>query len=227
MRKYIITGAQGSGKGTQATRLCETFGLVHISVGDILRWNVANHTTLGAHVQRFIAAGELVSDDLIEEIVRDRLAEHDWNHGFVLDGFPRNRVQAEFFCESYDVDAVIELRISDETVTERVLARRLCSGCGLDYNLISHRPRVDDRCDLCGSELLRRPDDNPDALAHRLADFHDRTEAILEVFRRKERIVTIDADGDVDAIHSSICRALGLVEPEGAIAERRPVDSRG
>lgn len=210
MRKYVMTGAQGSGKGTQATLLCTAFELVHISVGDILRWHVGNHTKLGAHVRRYVDAGQLVGDDLIEEIVRDRLDEHDWNHGFVLDGFPRNQVQAEFFCETYDVDAVIELRISDDIVTDRVLARRLCSGCGLDYNLISHRPQVDDRCDVCGSDLVRRPDDNAEALARRLADFHDRTEAVLDVFRRKERVVTIDAERDVDEIQASIRDALGL-----------------
>src|SRR5262245_65643045 len=111
MHKYVITGVQGSGKGTQAKLLCEALDLVHISVGDIFRWNIQNHTKLGARVRRLVDAGELVSDEVVDEVVRERLARHDWNYGFVLDGFPRNRMQAEFFLESYDVDAVAVLDI--------------------------------------------------------------------------------------------------------------------
>src|SRR5512138_597429 len=137
MRKYVIMGIQGSGKGTQAKMLAADLDLVHISVGDIFRWNVQNHIKLGAQVRRTMAAGELVGDDLVEGVVRDRLEQHDWNYGFIVDGFPRNRRQAEFFLESYDIDGVIHLVMSDEEVRRRVLARRLCSRCGMDYNLIS------------------------------------------------------------------------------------------
>ncbi len=99
MRKYVIMGAQGSGKGTQAAMLAKDFDLVHISVGDIFRWHVQSHTKLGAYVRRTIAEGELVGDDRVEAVVRDRLEQHDWNYGFLIDGFPRNRRQAEFFLE--------------------------------------------------------------------------------------------------------------------------------
>src|SRR5687768_6292661 len=127
MRKYVIIGVQGSGKGTQALLLAQDLDLVHISVGDIFRWHVQNHTKLGAQVRRIMAAGELVGDDLVEGVVRDRLDQHDWNYGFVIDGFPRNARQAEFFLESYDIDSVIHLDLPDSEVRRRVLARRLCS----------------------------------------------------------------------------------------------------
>jgi len=140
MRKYIIMGVQGSGKGTQAKLLADVLDLEHISVGDIFRWNVEHHTKLGAQVRRIVAAGELVPDDVVGAVVRRRLDEHDWNYGFIIDGFPRNQPQARFFLESYDIDAVILLDVPDSVVEERILSRRLCSRCGLDYNLISHRP---------------------------------------------------------------------------------------
>lgn len=196
MRKYVIMGVQGSGKGTQSAMLAGDLDLVHISVGDIFRWHVKNHTKLGAQVRRLVAAGELVGDDLVEDVVKDRLDLHDWNYGFIIDGFPRNRRQAEFFLESYDIDGVIHLDLPDEEVRRRVLARRLCSRCGMDYNLIAHRPEEEGRCDVCGGELVTRPDDTPDALARRLADYHDKTGPVLELFRRKEYVLTIDARAD-------------------------------
>ena len=140
MRKYVIMGVQGSGKGTQSVMLASDLDLVHISVGDIFRWNVQNHTKVGAQVRRTMAVGELVSDDLVEGIVQDRLTQHDWNYGFIIDGFPRNERQAEFFLESYDIDGVIHLDLPDSEVRRRVLARRLCAGCGLDYNLLASSP---------------------------------------------------------------------------------------
>lgn len=193
MRKYVIMGVQGSGKGTQATMLAGDLDLVHISVGDIFRWHVQQHTKIGAQVRRTMSAGELVGDDLAESVVRDRLAQHDWNYGFVIDGFPRNRRQAEFFLESYDIDAVIHLDLPDSEVRRRVLARRLCSRCGLDYNLMAHRPEREGRCDVCGGELVSREDDTEQALATRLADYHAKTDPVLDLFRRKEYVVSVDA----------------------------------
>src|SRR3954454_21887394 len=165
MRKYVIMGVQGSGKGTQSAMLAADFDIVHISVGDVLRWNVQNHTKLGAQVRRIMAAGELVGDDLVEQVVHTRLVQHDWNYGFILDGFPRNARQAAFFLESYDIDGVIHLDLPDDEVRRRVLGRRLCSRCGLDYNLIAHRPKVENTCDVCGGELVSRPDDTEAALS--------------------------------------------------------------
>jgi adenylate kinase len=210
VRKYVIMGVQGSGKGTQAKLLAEAYDLVHISVGDIFRWNVQYHTKLGAQVRRIIAGGELVDDDMVEHVVRDRLDQHDWNYGFVIDGFPRNERQASFFLESYDIDGVINLEMPDEEVERRVLARRLCSVCGLDYNLIAHRPEVEDTCDVCGGKLVARPDDNPEALAQRLADYHAKTAPVIALFERKEFVVTIDATQSKDAVFADICDRLHL-----------------
>src|SRR6266540_2204463 len=184
MRKYVIMGVQGSGKGTQAMMLARDFDLVHISVGDIFRWHVQHHTKLGAQVRRTMRAGELVDDDLVGSVVRRRLDEHDWNYGFAIDGFPRNRVQAEFFLESYDIDGVIHLDLPDEEVHRRVLARRLCSGCG--------------------------EDDTEHALAARLRDYYAKTDPVLDLFRRKEFVFTVDARPDRDTVQKVIRERLGL-----------------
>ena len=207
MHKYVIMGAQGCGKGTQAHLLQEHFDLVHISVGDIFRWLITNRTKVGAKIKRIVASGNLVDDELVEAIVRRRLAEHDWNYGFILDGFPRSVTQAEFFLESYDIDAVIHIQVPDAIVRERVLSRRLCSDCGLDYNLISHRPVVKDVCDVCGGELVCRPDDTPEALADRLRDYHVKTEPVLDLFRRKELVLDLDGTASPDEVQQEI-RAL-------------------
>jgi adenylate kinase len=214
VRKYVIMGVQGSGKGTQAKLLCAKYDLVHISVGDIFRWHVQFHTKLGAQVRRIVDAGQLVGDDLVASVVQDRLALHDWNYGFVVDGFPRNRTQAEFFLESYDIDGVVNLLMPDDEVERRVLSRRLCSHCGLDYNLIAHRPRDEDRCDVCGGQLVMRADDNPEALANRLRDYHEKTKPVIELFERKEFVLSIDATPPKDQIHRDIVAKLGLPEPE-------------
>jgi adenylate kinase len=210
MRKYVIMGAQGSGKGTQATMLARDFDLVHISVGDIFRWHVQHHTKLGAYVRRTIAAGELVGDDRVEAVVRERLEQHDWNYGFIIDGFPRNRRQAEFFLESYDIDGVIHLDLPDKEVWRRVLARRLCANCGLDYNLMAHRPENEGRCDVCGGELVSREDDTPDALTARLHDYHSKTDPVLDLFRRKEYVVSVDARPDKATVQAEIRKQLRL-----------------
>lgn len=210
MHKYVIIGVQGSGKGTQATLLTEDLDLVHIAVGDIFRWHVQRHTKLGAQVRRTMNAGLLVEDDLVDSVVRDRLDQHDWNYGFIIDGFPRSRRQAEFFLESYDIDGVIHLDLPDEEVRRRVLARRLCSGCGLDYNLMAHRPRVGGRCDVCGGELVIRQDDTEAALNERLRAFRENTDEILDMFRRKEVVLTIDARPDIDTVQQTIRERFGL-----------------
>ncbi|MEV0666906.1 adenylate kinase family protein [Actinomadura luteofluorescens] len=213
MRKYVIIGAVGSGKGTQSGLLARDLDIVHISVGDIFRWHVKNHTKLGAQVRRIMASGELVGDDLAESVVRDRLAQHDWNYGFVVDGFPRSRRQTEFFLESYDIDGVIHLDLPDEEVRRRVLARRLCNGCGMDYNLIADRPTQEGRCDVCGGELVSREDDTEKALAERLRDYHERTDPILELFGRKEYVVTVDARPSIEEVRRTLRGRLGLPMP--------------
>jgi adenylate kinase len=210
MCKYVIMGVQGCGKGTQAKLLAKDYDLVHISVGDIFRWHIHAHTKLAARIGRLTSAGELVPDEVVEEIVRDRLELHDWNYGFILDGFPRNRRQAEFFLESYDIDAVILIELDDRTAMDRALNRRICSRCGLDYNLIFHRPAIPDVCDVCGGPLVARADDSRDALVTRLRDYHEKTAPILALFRRKELVVTVDGARPVPEVQEEIRRKLGL-----------------
>lgn len=210
MRKFVIMGVQGCGKGTQAKLLAEGFDLVHISVGDMFRWQIQNHTKLGARIKRSVSGGELVSDDIVAEIVHRRLREHDWNFGFILDGFPRNATQAEFFLESFDIDAVIHIVVPDEVVLQRVMARRLCQQCGLDYNLIYHRPETPNRCDVCGAELVSRADDTEASVRTRLADFHTKTKPVLDLFARKELVISADGTAGAPDVQQDIRRKLGL-----------------
>ena len=199
--------------------LARDFDLVHISVGDIFRWHIQNHTKLGTKVQRFMEEGQLVPDEIVADVVKGRLDMHDWNYGFILDGFPRNAAQAEFFLESYDIDAVIPIDVPEEAAIARMLSRRLCSSCGLDYNLIQHRPKVADVCDNCGGRLVPRPDDTPEAIRARLRDYREKTQPILELFREKELIVTVDGTPRPDAVQAEMRRKLGLpveiAEPAG------------
>lgn len=213
MRKYVIMGVQGSGKGTQAKLLAADLDLVHIGVGDIFRWNVEHHTKIGAQVRRAVAGGALVEDELVESVVRERLAAHDWNYGFVIDGFPRNERQAEFFLEGYDIDGVIVLEMPDEEVQRRVLARRICSRCGLDQNVTTDGPEAE-ACEVCGGKLVPRPDDQPDALAARLKDYHEKTRPIVELFDRKEVVFHVDATQSIVEVQAEIRHRLGLPGPQ-------------
>ena len=207
---YIIMGPQGCGKGTQAKLLAKRLDPVHISVGDIFRWHIQSHTKLAARIRRLTAAGELVPDDIVEEIVKERMDLHDWNFGFILDGFPRNHHQAAFFLESYDIDAVLVIEVPDQVVLDRIMNRRLCSKCGLDYNLIFHRPAVADKCDVCGGALVARADDTPEAVSKRLTDYHTKTKPILELFARKELIVAVDGTKPADQVQAELRRRLEL-----------------
>ena len=216
MRKYIIMGIQGSGKGTQAKLMAEDLELEHISVGDIFRWNVQHHTKLGAQVKRTVDSGHLVDDDLVESVVEDRLAQHDWNFGFIIDGFPRNARQAEFFLENYDIDGVINLYLPDEEVAARVLARRLCSQCGLDYNLIAHRPAAPER--------LRRVRWGPGGTGRRQSGGAGRPPGrvprgdrpLIELFERKEFVATFDATKPIDEVQAAIRERFALPPWPGA-----------
>jgi len=221
MRKYVIMGVPGSGKSSQGSTLAADLDLVHISVGDIFRWNVQHHTKMGAHVRRIMAAGELVGDDMAEAVTAERLAQHDWNYGFVIDGFPRNARQAEFFLESYDIDSVIHLDMPDSEVRRRVLNRRLCADCGMDYHLIDSSPKVPGQCDSCGGELVTREDDTEEALAVRLRDYHEKTDPVIELFRRKEYVFTVDARSAPDAVQEQIRKCFGL-PPLTARKPRQP-----
>jgi adenylate kinase len=216
VHKYIIMGPAGSGKGTQAKLLCKDYDLVHISVGDIFRWHIGHKTKLGSKVQRYLNEGRLVPDEMVADVVKERLSIHDWRYGFVLDGFPRNAPQAEFFLENFDIDAVIALVLPEEAAIQRMQSRRLCQGCGLDYNLIQLRPKVPEVCDNCGGRLVPRDDDTPDAIRKRLRDYREKTEPILKLLREKELIVNVDATPPPDVVQAEMRKRLGLVSAEVA-----------
>jgi adenylate kinase len=215
MKKYVIMGVQGSGKGTQAKLLCERYGLIHISVGDIFRGHIQERTKLAARIKRIMAEGKLVPDEIVIAMIQRRLDDHDWNHGFILDGFPRNRVQAEFFLETYDIDAVILIDVSDKAVIERIAARRLCAQCGADYNLVSAPPAKAGICNKCGGKLRQRPDDTEKAIRSRLQDYHKQTEPLLDVFRKKEVVVSVDGTKTPEKVFQEIRRKLKLPAVKG------------
>jgi len=192
MHKYIIIGPQGSGKGTQAQRLCEDFDFVHISVGDIFRWNMHNHTKLAARVKRIMDQGLLVPDEIVEVVVRKRLEEHDWNYGFVLDGFPRTRSQAEYLFENWNLDRAVYLDVPDDVIRERV----------------AHRAKVGD-----GPNFTKRTDDNPEALKVRLREYQEKTAPLLALFEAKDMLVRIDATTSIEEVYASMVSALGMTRP--------------
>jgi len=192
MHHYIVFGPQGSGKGTQSKLLCSDYDYVHISIGDIFRWNVSHHTKLAARVKRITDAGLLVPDEIVEEVVRKRLEEHDWNYGFVLDGFPRTIRQAEYLFENWNMDKVIYLDIPDDVVFERVMMRAKIGE---------------------GSGFTKRADDNPDALKVRLREYHEKTKPLLEMYRKKGILLSVEASGPVEEIYAEVRRRLGLSEP--------------
>ncbi|MEX2286118.1 MAG: nucleoside monophosphate kinase [Planctomycetaceae bacterium] len=210
MHKYVIMGVQGSGKGTQAKMLAHDFDIVHISVGDIFRWHIQTRTKLGAKIKRLVDSGQLVPDEIVEEVVRRRLEEHDWTVGFILDGFPRNEAQAQFMLDQYSIDTVIHINIADQLVIKRMLARRLCSGCGRDYNLEYGPPTEDEICDDCGGKLVTRADDNEAAIGERIADYHKMTEPVVELFRGHTKVVDVEGAQPPEKVQAEIRRKLGL-----------------
>ncbi len=195
MHKYVICGPQGSGKGTQSELLCRDYDLVHISIGEMFRWNVKHHTKLAARIKRITDAGLLVPDEIVERVVRERLDQHDWNYGFVLDGFPRTRAQAEYLFENWNLDKVIYLELSDEVVFQRVMYRAKMGQ---------------------GSGFTKRADDNQVALMIRLREYHEKTKPLLELYSKLGMLITVDANRSISEIYADVRRQLGLPEPETA-----------
>lgn len=189
MEKFIIIGPQGSGKGTQAQLLSKAYDFVHISIGDIFRWNMAHHTKLAARVTRIMNEGRLVPDDIVEEVVRQRLEQHDWNWGFVLDGFPRTRSQAEYLFENWNLDKAIYLDIPEDVVFKRVMQRA---------------------AEGQGGGFTKRVDDNPQALKMRLHEFHEKTQPLLRLFQQKNMLVTVDGNRTIEEVFDSLVEELGL-----------------
>jgi len=183
----IFLGPPGAGKGTIAAKIKEAYGIAHISTGDILRENVKQGTPLGKLAERYMQAGDLVPDDIIVEMVENRLQEPDCSEGFILDGFPRTLPQAEALDRILEklktkVDAVILLEVDDETIVKRLSGRRVCPKCGAIYNVSFNPPKADSLCDHCGERVIQRNDDKEEVVRQRLAVYRERTAPLIDYY---------------------------------------------
>lgn len=210
MGKYVIMGIQGSGKGTQAKLLAADYELVHISMGEVFRGHIRAGTRLGLTIRDLVADGHLVPDSIVNQVLRTRLGEGDCESGFVLDGYPRDLAQAAYLLDHLQLDAVINVVVPDQVVTARMLARRICSECGRDWNLQGRAPRTSGRCEDCGGAIVAREDDTPAAIASRLADFHAQTAPVLELFRQHDLVIDVDGTLPPEQVQDEIRRKLGL-----------------
>jgi len=211
--RLIILGPPGSGKGVQSRRIAEHFGLVQISTGDSLRQSVAAGAELGQQAREYMEKGLLVPDELMVKLVMDRLDREDARGGFILDGFPRTISQAEMLDdllqkEEKAIDAVLELRVDDRIVVDRLSNRRLCSRCGADYNLVTKPPKENGRCDRCGGQLIQREDDREETILHRLQVYHRQTEPLEAYYREKGQLLTFDAERSVEEVSAAIVEAV-------------------
>lgn len=203
--KIILVGPPGAGKGTQADSIKQKWRLAHISTGDMLRANVKMGTELGKTAKSYMDAGKLVPDELIIAMMETRLREDDAREGFLLDGFPRTLCQAETLddlLERLDVklDAVIELSVPDEVVVKRLTSRRVCSSCGEIYNTVVKPPKADSICDKCQGQVVQRDDDKEAVIRNRLAVFHEQTAPLIQYYRNKGILLTVDATGPKDSV---------------------------
>ncbi len=190
--RLIIFGPPGSGKGTYSSMLAPKLGIVHISTGDIFREMAKEDTELGRKVAEILKKGELVPDEIVIEIVRERISKEDCKNGFILDGFPRTIPQAEALEKMTKVDKVINLVVPEEVIIARLSARRVCKNCGAIYNLRTLPPKKDGICDKCGGELYQREDDKPEVIKERLRVYEEQSKPLLEFYRGKIPIVEVE-----------------------------------
>ena len=182
--KIIMLGAPGAGKGTQAKKLSEKYGIPHISTGDIFRANIKNNTELGQKAKGYMDAGQLVPDELVVDLVVDRIKEKDCFKGFILDGFPRTIPQAEALDyalnnQNEKIDYAINVDVPDENIINRMGGRRACVGCGATYHVVNMPPKKEGICDHCGEKLVLREDDKPETVKKRLQVYHDQTKPLI------------------------------------------------
>ncbi|MGV6805582.1 MAG: adenylate kinase [Ruegeria sp.] len=202
----ILLGPPGAGKGTQARMLEQKFGLVQLSTGDLLRAAVAAGTDAGKAAKAVMEAGELVSDDIVIAILRDRIAEPDCAHGVILDGFPRTTVQAEALDKllaenGQKVNAAISLEVEDSEMVARISGRYTCAMCGEGYHDQFKQPKVEGKCDKCGSaDFSRRADDNAETVASRLAAYHEQTAPLIDYYKERGVLKQLNAMGQIDQI---------------------------
>jgi adenylate kinase len=211
--RLILVGPPGAGKGTQAVHLAAHYGIPHISTGDIFRHNMKNETELGLLAKSYVDRGELVPDSVTNEMVKDRLTHADAQEGFLLDGFPRNVLQAEVLRAilaqaSTPLDAVLELALEDTEIIARLSGRRTCKHCNASFHVIYEKPAVDGICDKCQGELYQREDDSEVVITRRLEVYAEQTKPIIAFYRSEGLLITIEATGEVGEISQRAISAL-------------------
>ncbi len=211
--RLILLGPPGAGKGTQAKMLKEKFQIPQISTGDILRQAVKDNTELGARAKTVMDAGQLVPDDVVIGLIKERIRQGDCKTGFILDGFPRNIAQAERLSEtlvdmSLTIDSVIDLEVDEGEVVERLTGRSTCPDCGAMFHQISRPPKVSGVCDGCGGKLEQRPDDNRETIQERLKVYSESTAPLKEFYKKQGNLKTVEAKGSVEEIFSRVCEMI-------------------
>jgi adenylate kinase len=216
--RIILLGAPGSGKGTQAQRLVQQYRIPQVSTGDLLREAVANGTDLGKRAKVAMDAGELVSDEIVLGMIRERLGRPDADSGFILDGFPRNLAQAAALDELLDelqapLDAAVLMDVDFDVLLKRLTGRRTCGECGRVFNVYYFPPAAKDVCDACGGALVHRADDNEETITQRLKVYEAQTSPLVSFYEDRSKLRVVPAEGDIEAVYGRLLSALGDALP--------------
>lgn len=211
--KIIMLGAPGAGKGTQAKMIADTYGLPHVSTGDIFRMNIKNGTQLGMEAKTYMDQGLLVPDELTVRILLDRVGQDDCKNGYVLDGFPRTIPQAEVLEDALtklgdQIDFAINVEVPDENIIRRMGGRRACLSCGATYHIEHVPPKKEGICDVCGQELVLRDDDKPETVKNRLRVYQEQTQPLIDFYTKKGVLRTVDGTQDMQDVFSAIKEIL-------------------
>ena len=211
--KIIMLGAPGAGKGTQAKKIAAKYGIPHISTGDIFRANIKEGTELGKKAKTYMDQGLLVPDELVVDLVVDRLAQDDAKNGYVLDGFPRTIPQAEALTEALDkigekLDYAIDVEVPDDNIINRMSGRRACVACGGTYHIKFNPTKKEGICDACGGELILRDDDKPETVKQRLTVYHDQTQPLIDYYTKEGILKEVDGTLDLQAVFAEIVKIL-------------------
>lgn len=212
--KIIMLGAPGAGKGTQAKMIAEKFTIPHISTGDIFRANIKGGTELGKKAKSYMDQGLLVPDELTCDLVVDRIAQDDCSRGYILDGFPRTIPQAEALTKALEkmntaIDYAIDVDVPDENIVTRMGGRRACIGCGATYHIVFNAPKTEGICDHCGEKLVLRDDDKPETVQKRLTVYHDQTQPLIDYYKGKGVLRSVDGTKDLNEVFAQILEILG------------------
>ena len=207
--RLILLGAPGAGKGTQAEVVCEKLGIPAISTGNIIRAALKEQTEMGIKAKDYIEKGQLVPDEVVIGIIKERLAKDDCKNGFVLDGFPRTVPQAEALDEmGIEIDKVIDIEVPDEKIVARMSGRRVCGSCGASYHLLYKKPEKEGICNACGSELVQRADDKAETVLERLTVYHNQTEPLIDFYRAKGKLRVVEGQEEVADTSALTLKAL-------------------